>query len=67
VHQLYHPAFREAIPYNVAVVELVEGPRLVSTIDCPKDELKIGMEVEVGFQEAAEGFLLPIFRPVGGG
>ena len=64
VHQRYHPAFADAIPYNVAVIELKEGPRLVSTVECPKEELKIGMEVEVAFREGAKGFLLPVFVPM---
>lgn len=28
----YHPAFAERVPYNVVVVELDEGPRLISNV-----------------------------------
>ncbi len=31
-HVAYHPAFADRLPYNVAVVELAEGPRLISSI-----------------------------------
>jgi uncharacterized OB-fold protein len=31
-HIAYHPAFKDRVPYNVAVVELEEGPRLVSNL-----------------------------------
>jgi uncharacterized OB-fold protein len=31
-HIAYHPAFKDRVPYNVAVVELEEGPRLISNI-----------------------------------
>jgi uncharacterized OB-fold protein len=31
-HRSYHPAFADRLPYNVAVVELDEGPRLISNI-----------------------------------
>ena len=31
-HVAYHPAFADRIPYTVAVVELDEGPRLISNI-----------------------------------
>ena len=28
MHQQYHPGFAPEIPYNVAVIELAEGPRI---------------------------------------
>lgn len=31
-HRSYHPAFTDRLPYNVAVVELDEGPRLITNI-----------------------------------
>jgi uncharacterized OB-fold protein len=31
-HVAYHPAFEHRLPYNVAVVELDEGPRLISNV-----------------------------------
>lgn len=31
-HRAFHPAFAERVPYNVTVVELVEGPRLISNV-----------------------------------
>lgn len=31
-HRAYHPAFADLVPYNVAIVELAEGPRLISGI-----------------------------------
>lgn len=31
-HIAYHPAFKERVPYNVAIVELEEGPRLISNL-----------------------------------
>jgi uncharacterized OB-fold protein len=35
-HVAYHPAFADTLPYNVAVIELDEGVRLVSNVlDCP--------------------------------
>jgi uncharacterized protein len=32
VHRAFHPAFADRVPYNVAIVELVEGPRLITNI-----------------------------------
>jgi uncharacterized OB-fold protein len=31
-HTAFHEAFEKRLPYNVAVVELVEGPRLITNI-----------------------------------
>ena len=66
MHQNYHPAFTDDLPYNVTVVELEEGPRLnTNIVDVPNDEIEVGMSVEVMFEEVAEGVKLPKFRPVG--
>lgn len=31
-HTAFHEAFKERLPYNVAIVQLAEGPRLVSNL-----------------------------------
>lgn len=31
-HRSYHPAFMDRVPYNVVVVELAEGPRMISNV-----------------------------------
>jgi uncharacterized OB-fold protein len=31
-HRAYHPAFEGRLPYNVALVELEEGPRLITNL-----------------------------------
>ena len=47
VHQRYHPAFADNLPYNVSVIELDEGPRLISNVvDIPSDEVEVGMRVK---------------------
>jgi uncharacterized protein len=64
VHQRYHPAFAEKVPYNVAVVELEEGPRLTTTIaDVDNEDVRVRMPVEVGFEDVNEEISLPYFRP----
>ena len=48
-------------PYVVALVELDEGPRLISNIvGCAPEDVTIDMPVEVRFEEAG-GFKLPRF------
>ena len=58
-----HPAFQGDVPYAPVVVEMAEGVRMLSqVIDCPPDELAIGMPVEVVFEEATPEITLPKFR-----
>jgi len=59
----YHPAI--PAPYVVALVELDEGPRLISNIvGCEPEEVAIDMPVRVRFDEAGD-FVLPRFAPQG--
>lgn len=64
VHQSQHPAFNAESPYNVAIVELEEGPRLHTRIvGCGNDEIHIGMPVEAVFERVGEDVSLVYFRP----
>ena len=68
VHHPNHPALIESAPYNVALVIFpgMQGVRLVSNIvDCHGDDLRIGMELSLVWQEPAPGQVLPRFRPRG--
>lgn len=62
MHHLYHPGFAGDLPYNVAVVELSEGPRMNARVDAPSDELKIGMALKAAFESAGE-VMVPVFEP----
>ncbi|MEJ2723045.1 MAG: Zn-ribbon domain-containing OB-fold protein [Deltaproteobacteria bacterium] len=63
-HQAHHPAFRDEVPYVVAVVELEEGVRLLSNIvGCRHDEVRCEMPVEVTWEDLSEEFSLPQFKP----
>jgi uncharacterized protein len=56
--------FSERVPYVAAVVELEEGPRLMTNIvDCDPSELRIGMNLKVSFRELSEDVSAPIFVP----
>lgn len=64
-HQVYHPAFKEDVPYAVVAVELEEGPRIITNlVDCKIGDIKVGMPVEVVFDDVTEEITLPKFRPV---
>lgn len=57
-----HPAFTTDVPYAPAVIEMEEGVRLLSQVDCPPDELSIDMPVEVVFEDVTTAVTLPRFR-----
>jgi len=64
-HQVYHPAFKEDVPYNVAVIKLDEGPQLISNVvACNTEDIYTDMLVEVVFEKITEEVTLPKFRPV---
>lgn len=63
-HQNQAPGFRDALPYVLAYVELEEGPRVLTNIvDCAPDAVRIGMPVEVVFEDATAAVTLAKFRP----
>lgn len=68
VHAPVLPSFAEKVPYNVVLVELEEGVRMVSSlVECANDAIAIAMPVEVTFRELTEEITLPIFRPARNG
>lgn len=64
VHTHPDPAFKQRVPYVVALVTLAEGARLMTEIvDCPPDTVRVGMAVVVDFRRVSEEVALPVFRP----
>jgi uncharacterized OB-fold protein len=61
-HHAYHPYFADRLPYNVAVVELAEGPRLTTNIVHGAAKLAIDMPVRLVIEHEA-GVALPRFAP----
>ena len=67
-HRVYHPAFAKEVPYVVALVELDEGPRLLTNIvGVPPEQVVCDMPVQVMFEDYDEGASVPKFMPVKGG
>lgn len=60
-HTAYHPAFESRLPYHVALVELDEGPRLLSRVLDGHDRLRGGLRVELAVSWE-DGLALPTFR-----
>lgn len=64
MHQNLHPAFAERTPYQFAIVELDEGPRIVSNVvGVPDAELRVDMPLEVVFDDVSEDATIVRFTP----
>lgn len=60
-----HGAVIDVVPYAVVVVELDDcGNVLVpsNVVDCPPDEVRVGMAVEVVFEPVTDEVTIPRFR-----
>lgn len=72
-YQAFHPGFTVPTPCVLALVELEEGPRLLTNlvgVEPDPRALRCGMPVEVVFERVTEEVTLPLFRPApaaGGG
>jgi uncharacterized OB-fold protein len=62
MHRQYFAGLAHLLPYNVALIQLDEGPLMMSNVDCPNDEIECGMAVEVFFDPISEEFSIPRFR-----
>ena len=59
VHRNDLPPFDGRTPYVAAVVDLAEGPRMMTeVVGCGPSRLRVGMALEVAFREG-----VPVFRP----
>lgn len=66
VHHAYRPGL--ALPVVVALVELAEQPGLritTSITGCPPDQVAIGQDVRVVFEDQSDGIFVPLFEPIG--
>ncbi|MEU5093981.1 Zn-ribbon domain-containing OB-fold protein [Streptomyces sp. NPDC020996] len=61
VHRNDLPPFRDRTPYVAAVVDLAEGPRMMTeVVGCAADGLRAGLELAAVFRDG-----VPVFRPRG--
>jgi uncharacterized OB-fold protein len=59
------PGFEDEAPYAIAIVELAEGPRMMTNIvgiDATPEALVLDMDLVVDFDERGDE-VVPIFRP----
>lgn len=63
-HQSYHPGWKDRIPYNVVLVHLEEGPRMISNVvPLSAQAFSVGDAVEVVFEVEGD-VTIPRFRLV---
>lgn len=63
VHRALDPYWQGEIPYAVAVIELAEGPHLLTNlVGIHLDAIEIGMDLEVVFEPLSNEIIVPRFR-----
>lgn len=65
-HRPVLPAFDAEVPYNVIVVQLDEGPFMVSNLVDSDEGPSVGLRVHVAYSKVDETLTLPQFRPISG-
>ena len=64
IRRPFWPEFAAISPYVLAIIELDEGIRMASNIiNCPPEEVYIGMAVRATFNEDENGRKLVLFEP----
>ena len=61
-----NPAYKIEPPYVLAMIELEEGPRMMSNminVEATPEALKCDMPVEVVFEKQNDDVTLPLFQP----
>ena len=66
----FHPFFVDRVPYIIATVTLAEQEGLqflTNLVGIDETEARMGMDVEVDFEELAQGYVIPVFKPLTAG
>jgi uncharacterized OB-fold protein len=64
VNQPVHPAFRDDAPHVYAIVQLDEGPRMISNVvECDHPDLQIDMPLVAVFDDVTPEWTLVKFKP----
>ena len=65
-----HRGWMEDVPFVVAIVDMEEGCRMPTNLvqvtmdlDNPHEHIKIGMPVEVTWEDRTDKISLPMFKP----
>jgi uncharacterized OB-fold protein len=63
-HRAANPTMADRVPYAVALVELEEGPRVMTNvINTPPEDVRVGQSVQLAWEPLSDGRNLPQFEP----
>ena len=66
IRQNYSRPFRDWIPYVVALVDLEEGPRLMTNVvGCAPEDVRVGLPVRARFEAVSDTAGIALFTPDG--
>ncbi len=64
IHRAVSAAYKAEVPYVLALIELDEGPTMMSNVvEIDAESVAIGLPVEVVFEEWSDEITIPKFRP----
>jgi uncharacterized OB-fold protein len=64
IRQNHSRPFRDWIPYVVALVDLAEGPRVMTNIvGCDPEQVSVGMAVQARFEAVSDEAGIALFEP----
>ncbi|RCW77319.1 Zn-ribbon domain-containing OB-fold protein [Saliterribacillus persicus] len=64
VHRAGHPAWQEKTPYAVGIVELLEGPSLLTHLIIDQEQLRYQLPVTISYEKLGDRYL-PFFKKKG--
>jgi uncharacterized OB-fold protein len=64
MHASRHPAFKDHVPYPVIIVQLDDGPRMVSAVLEAKGDINIGDRVKPVIHQVSDERSILMFEPV---
>lgn len=64
-HTAFHDAFKARVPYNVSLVELEEGPRMMTNVLCEAQALVADLPLALVIEQEGE-LSVARFRPIDG-
>jgi uncharacterized OB-fold protein len=63
VYHATHAAMNDKVPYISALIQLEEGPRILTNlVNCSEEDVSVGMPVHVVFEPLTEDITLPQFE-----
>lgn len=64
MHSPASPLMADRVPYVLALIDLVEGARVLSNIvNCAPSDVRVGMAVKLTWEDLSDGRRLAVFEP----